>query len=146
MEKVLVYDMEDMEFNSDIALLVFHSDKEMPVASLNPRAKLYIGNEIFHIGCGLGDQFRLDYGKVTSVKNSKANPEVFGRIKVSALTIVGDSGGPLFHENKVIGITESIRQKRDHPFYITAYNNISFAIPIENFTEHPEIKKHLKLE
>jgi S1-C subfamily serine protease len=112
----------------DLGIGVFFSDHEMPIAQLNFEPKLFIGNEIFRIGCGLGDEPRLDYGKLTSYK--KLPKEVF---RTSVMTVPGDSGGPLFHENKVIGIIVSIRAMRGQPVF-----GISHAVPLKMFKKWSE--------
>jgi len=108
----------------DLAIGVFYSDEEMPVATLDFEPKLFIGNEVFRIGCGLGDEPRLDYGKVTQFKKNVLKQT----IRTSVHTVPGDSGSPLFHEYKVVGIMVSIRAHRTIPVF-----GISYAIPVERF-------------
>jgi hypothetical protein len=112
----------------DIGIGVFFSDHQMAIAELNFEPKIFIGNEIFRIGCGLGDEPRLDYGKLTSYKSFPK--KVF---RTSVMTVPGDSGGPLFHENKVIGIIVSIRSLRGQPVF-----GISQAVPLEMFKKWNE--------
>jgi S1-C subfamily serine protease len=107
----------------DIAIGVFESSEEMPTAQLDFEPKIFIGNEVYRIGCGLGDEPRLDYGKLTAFKRGP-KPS----IRTSVMTVPGDSGSPLFHENKVIGIMVSIRSFRNLPVF-----NISYAVPLERF-------------
>jgi S1-C subfamily serine protease len=107
----------------DIAIGVFFSNEVMPTAKLDFNPKLFIGNEVFRIGCGLGDDPRLDYGRLTAYK--KTPKPTF---RTSVMTVPGDSGSPLFHENKVIGIVVSIRSYRNLPVF-----TISYAVPLERF-------------
>lgn len=107
----------------DIAIGVFKSEMEMPTATLDFEPSIFIGNDVYRIGCGLGDDPRLDYGKLTSYR--RGSKPYF---RTSVMTVPGDSGSPLFHENKVIGITVSIRSYRNLPVF-----NISFAVPLERF-------------
>jgi hypothetical protein len=107
----------------DIAIGVFLSEEAMPTAKLDFEPKLFIGNEIFRIGCGLGDDPRLDFGKLTAYR--KFPKPTF---RTSVMTVPGDSGSPLFHDYKVIGITVSIRTFRNLPVF-----NISYAVPLERF-------------
>ena len=44
------------------------------------------------------------------------------------MTVPGDSGSPVFHENKVVGIMVSIRFFRNHPVF-----GISYVVPLERF-------------
>lgn len=108
----------------DIAVGVFYSDKEMPVAKVNFDAKYYIGSEIFRIGCGLGDEPRLDYGRITGYKKNAQKPS----IRTSIHTIPGDSGSPVFQNYEVVGIMVSIRSLRNIPIF-----GISYTIPSERF-------------
>ncbi len=107
----------------DLAIGVFFSSEPMPVAELDFTPKLYIGNEVFRIGCGLGDGPRLDYGKLTYYKK-KPLPT----FRTSVMTVPGDSGSPLFHNYKVIGIMVSIRSYKNLPVF-----NISYSVPLERF-------------
>lgn len=107
----------------DIAIGVFYSDQEIPTANLDFEPKLFIGNEVFRIGCGLGDDPRLDYGKLTAYK--KTPKPTF---RTSVMTVPGDSGSPLFHNYKVVGIVVSVRSFRNLPVFA-----ISYAIPLERF-------------
>jgi len=115
----------------DLGVMVFSSKKKMPVGKLDFDTKLYIGNEIFRIGCGLGDQYRLDYGKVTSV-NGTLDAHIKNTIRANVFTVPGDSGGPLFHKYKVVGITQAIRFVSNGWNRFPAYK-ISYFIPLSRF-------------
>lgn len=109
----------------DVAIGVFYSTEQMPVAKLDFDPKLFIGNDVFRIGCGLGDDPRLDYGKLTAIR--KLPKPTF---RTSVMTVPGDSGSPLFHDYKVIGIVVSVRSFRNLPVFA-----ISYAIPLERFKQ-----------
>lgn len=111
---------------SDIAVGLFYSDMEMPVAHMNFNPKIYIGNEVFRIGCGLGDEPRLDYGRITSYRKTFSK-SVF---RTSVQTVPGDSGSPVFHENKVIGIMVSVRVYHDNLVFF-----MSYAVPLDKFKQ-----------
>lgn len=108
----------------DLSIGVFLSEEEMPVAKPDFEPKLFIGNEVFRIGCGLGDEPRLDYGKITQIKKNLFKPF----FRTSVHTVPGDSGSPLFHDYKLIGIMVSIRNYKNTPVF-----GISYAIPVERF-------------
>lgn len=112
----------------DVAVGVFYSNQQIPMAKLDFDPKLFIGNEVFRIGCGLGDDPRLDYGRITAIK--KTPKPTF---RTSVMTVPGDSGSPLFHENKVIGIVVSIRSFRNQPVF-----TISYAVSLERFKQWNE--------
>lgn len=93
----------------DIAILLFASPEQLPVADLDLESNLFFGTEIFKIGYGIGDDVRIDYGHITSVKTKI--PDAMKRyMRTNAYTIFGDSGGPVFTKKyKVTGITHAIR-------------------------------------
>ena len=112
----------------DVAIGVFFSNTLIPTAKLDFDPKLFIGNDVFRIGCGFGDEPRLDYGKLTAYK--KLPKPIF---RTSVMTVPGDSGAPLFHENKVIGLAVSIRSYRNLPVF-----NVSYAVPLQRFKQWNE--------
>jgi len=96
--------------NKDLAVIVFTSDKILPIVEIDFDSKLYFGTDIFKIGYGLGDDVRLDFGQITAIE-TKSPTKLQGYLRTNAYTIFGDSGGPLFSKEnyKVIGVTSSIR-------------------------------------
>lgn len=113
-----------METKHDLAVGMFESDEQLPVAELDFDHKIYMGSKIFHVGFGMMDDARIDRGEIT--QPSTFRPESFkGSIRTNAYTIVGDSGGPLFYENnyKVIGVCKAVRsldkQLLTHQSYFT---------------------------
>lgn len=109
----------------DLALILFRSKNPVPVAEMDFGSSLYIGSELLHVGCGMGDEHRVDFGKVTSLKSMIKNSPVKDAIRTSVYSIPGDSGGPVYHKCKVIGITQAIRGSQRGLF-----PGISYAIPI----------------
>lgn len=113
----------------DLAVVLFRTPKKQPAVEMDFDRKVYIGNKILHFGCGMGDEPRLEWGYVNSVKGKvgKHKTDVY---RTSVPTIFGDSGGPTFYNNyKVIAINQAIK--------ITSYRGfpqmlpgISMAIPI----------------
>lgn len=124
----------------DIAILLFISDKQMPVAELQFNSKLYIGNDVKRIGCGLFESPRLDYGKITSTyQKFPALPKSNGLIRCSIYSLPGDSGGPVFEENKVVGIMNAVRGKRIKPTLVMPYGGISYFTPVDKLKKFNEI-------
>jgi S1-C subfamily serine protease len=113
----------DREF--DLSIILFASKEKMPIANLDFSTKLYIGSDVFHIGSGLGEQQRLEYGKITSVNSYTSKPEVYRTLRTSIYTVPGDSGTGVFHNYKVIGVMRSIRKTRNTPLW-----GISYCIPL----------------
>lgn len=116
--------MYALEPKNDMAIGVFESDEKMPTVKINFDHKTFMGSNIFHIGFGMMDDARIDYGQITQIKT--LNPSIFkGLIRTNAYSMIGDSGGPLFQNDdlKVIGICRAIRKHKDqlmnHQSYFT---------------------------
>lgn len=126
---------------ADIALLRFETKDPMPVAEIDGDPELYIGNEVCRIGCGMGEPFRFDIGKITSVKESadRIIPAIRGTYRTSIPTISGDSGGPVYHENKLIGLAQAIRSNGSAPIC-----HITYVLPMKRFLDCQEIVDFLK--
>jgi S1-C subfamily serine protease len=123
----------------DLAIGVFVSDVKMPVSEIDFDPSLYIGSDVYRIGCGLGDEPRLDYGKVTSVKTSLGN--IRDVVRTSIHTLPGDSGSPVFHEYKVFGIMQAIRQFQ-HGFGNQPVFNMSYCVPLARLKIMDEEQGH----
>jgi S1-C subfamily serine protease len=111
----------------DLAIIFFVSPHKLPEAELDVSPKLYIGSKIFRLGAGLGDEIRLDYGRITTL-NAKLPDMMFDLYRTSVYSVLGDSGGPVFHEYKVVGLVQSIRATRIGPFPVAVFG-ISYAVP-----------------
>ena len=121
----------------DTALVRFWSDKEMPAAELYTDPKLYIGNEVIRVGCGLEEPFRVDYGRITSMPKSIADRLSFinkHTYRISAPTVPGDSGAPVYEGYKVFGLAQLIRSFNDKGLNLPVFHMV-YVIPIERFTE-----------
>lgn len=110
--------------DDDLSILFFTSDNIMPTADLsfnyNPKLKDFV----FSIGHGMGDHSRYTDGVITGALKTK---EDFTDYKTSIPIIFGDSGGPLFYKNKLIGITNSIRSlKVTENVKVPVYNISTF--------------------
>lgn len=134
---------------TDIALVTFKTTEKMPVVKINASPKLYIGNEVLRVGCGGGGLFRVDFGKITSLVGSagKATPAAKNTYRTSIMTIPGDSGGPVFHNNELIGLSQMIygMPLQSGPFQTNLpLFHMSYVIPIKRFMDCEHITKHLK--
>lgn len=136
LEKIVYYDAVVYDKNSklDLSILFFSSAVKMPVAELGTDLKTYIGTEIFKIGCGGEEHFRLDYGKITALNKTLSHSK--GLTRTSAYTLPGDSGGPVFQEYKLIGIINSIKIA-DSPISEEKMllEHISYFVPISSLVE-----------
>ena len=130
----------DPRHSSDIAIVRFWSSEEMPIVEIEADPEIYIGNEVCRVGCGMGEPFRIDFGRLTSLPQSLDKKGMIEKTyRISAPTVPGDSGGPVFHENKCFGLTQLIRSLPDNgPIY-----HMSYAIPMKRFTESKEIQDYL---
>lgn len=129
----------------DLCLMSFITKEKMWVADVEQNPKLYIGNDILRVGCGANDPFRLDYGKITCPRMPRfAGAHLADCIRISAPTVMGDSGGPVFHEGKVVGIVQALRKYQiDDGPAIPVYH-MCYAVPVRSYYENPEIAKILK--
>jgi len=132
LEGACKYDCEVYETNRlhDLGVVIFSSEDKMPVATLDFDTKLFIGNKVFRIGCGLNDEPRLDYGRITSLNGIVGN--IKNSYRTSIPTVPGDSGGPVFHNYKVIGIMAAIRSLRFGWIQLPVFN-ISYVLPITRY-------------
>lgn len=147
-----LYDAEDYpckvlhdDDEKDIALVKFTSDHEMAVAEIEADPEIYIGNQVYRMGCGIGEGFRLDVGMLTSVSKSidRMNPALRDTYRISAPTLPGDSGGPVFHEYKVFALAVAICGVRSGPISSAPVYHIVYCVPIKRLMDCKEIVKHL---
>lgn len=93
----------------DMAVILFKTPHPVDVAEMDFKRKLCIGNSVSHIGCS--EEPRLEDGRITSL-NYKLGGSGLHLYRTSMHTIPGDSGGPAFYNNKVVGLMQSIRVTR----------------------------------
>lgn len=127
---VLPCSLYAVDMERDLAIGIFISDKEMPTAEINFDSKIYIGNDVFRIGCGLGDEPRLDVGKVSSVKTELG--EHTNLIRTTIYTLPGDSGSALYSDYKIIGIMIMIRAREIGGGVRQMLPGMSYAVPVQN--------------
>ena len=109
----------------DLAIVLFFTNYKINCADFGFDSKLDINDKILKVGYGLGDDFRIDHGNITSI-DGKLNGSR-NLYRMNAFSIFGDSGGPVFYQNKLIGITKGIRTSENIPLFF-----ISFATSIKN--------------
>jgi len=83
----------------DLAIVLFISYKKMPCAELGMDEKLYVGDELMSFGCALRQPPRLDTGKISGVLPNS--------LRADLISVPGDSGGPVFHNYKLVGIKQA---------------------------------------
>jgi hypothetical protein len=124
----------------DLSILLFVSDKQMPVIEWGWDQKYYIGSKMFKIGCSMGLEPRLDRGYINSINNLIRKKEGHfhsGTIRASVFTIPGDSGCANFVNYRLIGITQSITMNINENGLDQNYS-ITNIIPIEAFKKWNE--------
>ena len=113
----------------DLAVIVFKTPYPVSVAKMNFDQKICVGNDIVHFGCGMGDeQPRFDKGQVTSTRSKVGGHDQFV-YRANMFAIFGDSGGPAFYKNKVVGVMQAIKVGKFKMFPMPL-PQISFYIPI----------------
>ncbi len=115
--------------DTDFAIACFLSEKKIPVLDLDFENYPKLRTKAYSIGCGLGIPLRFSEGIVTALTNSK---EDYQHIITNVYTLPGDSGCPLFIDNKVVGIVSSIKTFTNDGQTFAA-NNISMSKPIKPF-------------
>lgn len=113
----------------DLAVVLFRTPTQMHVVELDFDRKVCIGNKILHFGCGMGEEPRLEWGYINSLKG-KVGRHKTDVYRTSVQTIFGDSGGPTFYNNyKCIGINQAIKVTNFRGFP-AMLPGISMVIPI----------------
>lgn len=113
---------------NDLSTLLFLSIEPMPTVVLNPAYKPKIRDNLFAIGHGLGETSRYAEGKFTGVIKSEISNKIT-TYRTSVPIVFGDSGGPLFFEDKVVGIANSMRSAEYGQNKFPVYD-ISFYKPL----------------
>jgi len=132
----------------DIALIKFRTKIQSSVADVEKNPKVYIGSHVCRVGCGMNEPFRLDFGQITSLKDS-IGTVVKGTYRVNVPTIMGDSGGPVYNGNKLFGLVQSVRSVRSVRSVQTSsvsipISHMVYVVPIKNFYDSEKIVEHLK--
>lgn len=125
-----------IDYEKDTAVVLFASDKELHAADLGLESKFYIGNKITRVGSGMGEVPRVEFGIITSL-NINTTPKVKNVIRFSAPTVPGDSGGGVYHENKLIAVIQAIRTFRLN-FSYQHVHQMAYAVPINRYKKWSE--------
>lgn len=126
------------EPSKDLAIVKISPNRKLPTVQFALSSRTPIGEAVFAIGNPFGFDYTLTRG-VLSGKNRTLfteNNEYKHVLQTDAALNPGNSGGPLFNsKGKVIGMNAII---------IPSYQNMGFAIPVEDFL--PLIKRYGKLK
>ena len=99
------YDAKLLYFNNnlDLSVLIFFSEKKMSTVDIEMNDDSWIDDDVCIIGCGLGESPRLSKGYISGISEETES------IRTSISCVPGDSGSPLFKNNKVIGVCLGIK-------------------------------------
>lgn len=125
--------------DSDLALVMFVSDKPVDCADVGMDEKIYLGDRVIGTGCAFQEPARLDFGQITGLTPT-------GRLRAQLNAIPGDSGGGLFHNNKLVGIKSQCRMIQMFPAYPPqGVFNISFHSPVTHIKIWQEVDETVAL-
>lgn len=114
----------------DLAIMIFESSRPLPTVKLDFTTQYRIGDEVYRTGYGSMDDCRLEKGFINSISIRRPSRFV-NHIRANLHTIWGDSGGPVFLENKkIIGVTSAIRVAQNARTEV-ALTNQTFIAPID---------------
>ena len=135
--KILYYEKRpcfiyEVNEECDLAIIIFSSFRRLECSDIDFFQNLEIDDRIMKIGYGLGDDLRIDRGDITSVCTSLNDKKNLYRM--NAFTVFGDSGGPVFYNYRLVGITCGIRSSG---LFNNIYN-ISYACPISDLKNWKE--------
>lgn len=105
----------------DMTVLVFETSFPLAAADIDADTPLYMGSDIVGAGCSQLAIPRIDYGKITQITNDQ--------YRSSMVAVPGDSGGPVYHNYKLIGIKRSIAMI-EFQYGIAPIFDISHIVPI----------------
>lgn len=119
-----------IDVNSDVAVLSFKSTNKQATAEINWKPSLYIGNRVVKVGCGNSQRPRVDFGQITSLTEDIATSGAV-TVRTNICTYLGDSGGPVFHNYRLVGIQLAVDGNSNG-----ISEHISYYVPVGTvFTE-----------
>lgn len=120
----------------DLAIILFKTTNILHCCSFNFDENLYIGNDVEKTGFGEHNIVRHDWGKITSVNMLLDSTEHY---RFTCPVVPGDSGGPLFYKNKVIGIVKGVASINANQLF----TNCGVAVKVDKIKDlaklNPEI-------
>ncbi|MFW5693985.1 MAG: Do family serine endopeptidase [Alkalispirochaeta sp.] len=117
--------------NRDLALLVFETDDDIPIAELGDSDDVQVGDIVLAVGNPLGFESTVTSGMVSAVERQgpsrQGMPILTDYIQTDAAINRGNSGGPLVNlQGEVIGMNTWIASQSGGSI------GLGFAIPINN--------------
>jgi len=112
----------------DISVIQFRTDKKLNTAELDLINEIDIDDDVISVGYGLSPLPKLGYGKVITKKHiDKSFKDTFF---TNIPMVMGDSGGPVFKDNKLVAISQAIRVI-EWKEGLLPFPNISVVMPIQ---------------
>lgn len=110
----------------DVALL--RTTARIPAALLSC-ANVKAGDDIESIGNPLGVEFVSSYGKVAG--GIRSTPRVKSVFVTNSATVMGQSGGAIFHDGKIVGITSMVMVAplKSGNSFVPSLVGFGFAVP-----------------
>jgi len=130
-----------LDKSDDLSIMFFISRNKMPETDINFDYKPKIKDKLFAVGHGLGDTARYTEGLFTGIQKDDSTVANIN-YRTSIPIIFGDSGCPLFYDNKVIGVAISLRTASYGNMRYPVYD-ISYFKPISIIMN---LVKEIKLE
>ena len=91
----------------DFSVIQFYSEEKQKIAELDIISKLFIGDDLVSVGFGLSEIPKVGWGKVTT--NSQKEESFKGNYFTNIPLVMGDSGGPIYKNNKLVALSQAIR-------------------------------------
>jgi hypothetical protein len=108
-----------LDRQTDAAVVRFRSPGPMPVAALDWKPRRFkVGQPVCKVGFGLNLPARLDIGIISHARAGTSISTV-PCIRLSCVIHPGDSGGPVFRDGKLIGLSDSANA-----------DTIGYALPV----------------
>lgn len=92
---------------NDLSVIQFVSDDKQKTAEIDLNSKLFIGDDLISVGFGLSQTPKVGWGKITT--NSQTEDSFKGNYFTNIPLVMGDSGGPIYKNNKLIALSQAIR-------------------------------------
>lgn len=117
------FDIQHIKFYdsaNDIAILRMGGTKKFSPVKLGNSDAEEIGNKVYAVGNTLGQGLTVSDGIISQIIKDTDNKNEIAILKHTASIAPGNSGGPLYHDDQVVGINVATRP----PF------QVHYAIPV----------------
>lgn len=116
----------------DFSIIQFFSNEKQKTAEIDLNSKLFIGDDLVSVGFGLSETPKVGWGKVTT--NSQAEESFKGNYFTNIPLVMGDSGGPIYRNNKLVALSQAIRVLKWQNNFVPV-PSVSVVLPLMKITE-----------